>query len=119
MVGESERRRFPRLAAECPVRYRVIPEARPAFQGALVRDVSAGGVRFRTFSFMPRGARMLLELQLPVGPPIRAVGRAAWIRTLPDDDGYEVGSQFDDPALPLDAALPSRLSPEGSGSRSS
>ena len=100
------------MAAECPVRYRVIPEVRHAFQGALVRDLSAGGVRFRTFTFMPLGARMLLELQLPASPPIRAVGKATWVRALPNDDGYEVGGEFDDPAVPLRSVLASQLLPD-------
>jgi len=106
MFMVDERRRHARTATDSSVRYRVIPGVRLDLQGAHLRDYSPGGVRFRTLEYLPLGARMLLELHLPSSPPVRAFGRAAWVRMLPGTSGFEVGGQleFPDAAGPDSAA---------------
>ena len=43
-------------------------------------NVSRGGVFVHTSEPLTPGRRILVEIQLPGGPPIEAIGRVAWVK---------------------------------------
>lgn len=93
----AERRKFPRVKTHIPVRYRKLRETGPGSEGegSLSRDLSAGGVHFRTNEFISMAARLILELDIPMlTKPIKAISKVAWIRKTDAGNDYEVGNQF-------------------------
>lgn len=89
-----ERRRFQRIDSNVPIRYRNLRMATvPA--GSLSKDISEGGVRFKTSEFISLACRLVVEINLPsVQKPIKAISKVAWIRKLSSGDQYELGNQF-------------------------
>lgn len=91
MDDRAERRRHRRIRACMPVRISTIePErdrwtGRPYFRATreLSANVSRGGVFVRTHEPLAPGRRILVELALPNGRPIEAIGRVAWTQVLP------------------------------------
>lgn len=81
-------RRHPRIEATLPVRISTIePErdpwtGRPVFRATQEHcaNVSRGGAFVRTAEPLAPGRRILLELELPDGTPLEAIGRVAWSR---------------------------------------
>ena len=81
-----ERRRHRRIAAAMPVRISTIePErdpwtGRPFFRASqeTCANVSRGGAYVQTAEPLSPGRRILLEITLPDGQPIEAIGRIAW-----------------------------------------
>ena len=96
MIVGKERRLHPRTASQFPLRYQVIPVAGGGYVDARVEDLSPEGLRFQCHDQVRDRSGMLLELQLPDGLPVHFFGRAAWVRELPDNSGYEVGGRFED-----------------------
>lgn len=90
MSGEwdDERRRETRVALNAPVRLSTIdPETdpgtgRPFFRSTheLCANVSRSGLFVRTAEPFEPGRRLLVELTLPDGNDLDAVGRVAWIK---------------------------------------
>jgi uncharacterized protein (TIGR02266 family) len=101
-----ERRRHPRVPTSLPVRVSTIePErdpwtGRPFFRASreTCANVSRGGVYVRTGEPLTPGRRVLLELELPGGRPLEAIGRVAWQRRVMTPPGGEgecgVGVEF-------------------------
>ena len=81
-------RRHPRIAATFAVRISTLePErdpwtGKPFFRASQERciNVSRGGAFVRTAEPLAPGRRILLELDLPSGAPLEAIGRVAWTR---------------------------------------
>ena len=81
-----DRRRHRRISASIPVRISTIePErdpwtGRPFFRASqeTCANVSRGGAYVQTGEPLAPGRRILLELTLPDGRPIEAIGRIAW-----------------------------------------
>ena len=96
MVKPRERRRFPRVSSEFPLRYRRIPVVRPGYEEASVEDVSLGGVRFRCADDVRVRSSMLFELMIPGAQPVHTFGRVAWMVERPDRDGFEAGGTFEE-----------------------
>jgi uncharacterized protein (TIGR02266 family) len=102
-MDESQvaQRRHPRISATLPVRVSTIePErdpwtGRPFFRATQERcaNVSRGGAFVRTAEPLTPGRRILIELQLPSGAPIEAIGRVAWTRRImsPNESETEAG----------------------------
>jgi hypothetical protein len=88
----SERRRYPRHAFSGSVRISTIdPEVDAATGRAFFRtaqqaclDVSRGGMRLHSDEPLQPGRRLLLELDLPGGGSLEAIGRVAWSRVETD-----------------------------------
>jgi len=88
MDEQSGRRRHRRVEAALPVRISTIePErdpwtGRPFFRASVetCANVSRGGAFVRTAEPLTPGRRVLLELELPDGRPLEAIGRVAWTR---------------------------------------
>jgi Tfp pilus assembly protein PilZ len=101
-----ERRRHPRVEARLEVRISTIePErdpwtGRPFFRASqeTCANVSRGGAFVRTGESFTPGRRLLVELQLPDGSPLEAIGRVAWTRRVvgghSTDEGVGVGVEF-------------------------
>jgi uncharacterized protein (TIGR02266 family) len=97
----TNRRRHERVAAGVDVRISTIePErdpwtGRPFFRSLQERcaNVSRGGVFVRTDEPLDPGRRILVEIQLPSGRPLEAIGRIAWVKRVmaPASDEPESG----------------------------
>lgn len=96
MVDRKERRRSPRVSSRFPMRYRAIPVTGAGYLEARVKDISTDGVRFHCTEGVRLRSSLLFELQIPGVQPACTFGRAAWVRELPGEAGYEVGSSFVD-----------------------
>jgi c-di-GMP-binding flagellar brake protein YcgR len=96
MEEKNESRRFPRVTTHIPVKYRKLTDAVDAQRtGTITRNISEGGVRFKTDEFISMACRLILELDMPMfTKPVKAISKVAWIRKGRSGDDYEVGNQF-------------------------
>ena len=86
--GSLERRRHERVPASIPVRISTIePErdpwtGRPFFRASqeTCANLSRGGAFVKTAEPIDAGRRILLEINLPNGGQLEAIGRVAWTR---------------------------------------
>jgi c-di-GMP-binding flagellar brake protein YcgR len=96
-VNESlEKRKYPRVKTHVPVRIRKLKDP-GAWEGesSITKNLSTGGIRFRTAEFISMACRLILELDIPMfTKPVKAISKVAWIRKMPSGDDYEVGNQF-------------------------
>lgn len=87
-ASEARRRRHDRIAAEIPVRLSTIePDRDPLTGRSFFRatqetcaNVSRGGAFIRTTELLDPGRRVLVELSLPGGAQVEAIGRVAWTK---------------------------------------
>jgi len=96
-VSETmEKRKYPRVKTHIPVKYRKLRDGAGTIGlGSLSRNLSLGGVHFRTNEFISMACRLILELDIPMlTKPIKAISKVAWIRRTGSGDDYEVGNQF-------------------------
>ena len=103
---QNPQRRHRRIAVHMPVRISTIdPETdprtgRPYFRATreYCANLSRGGAFIRTSDPLSPGRRVLVEIHMPEGEPIEAIGRVAWSKTVlttsgdPEDSG--VGVEF-------------------------
>jgi c-di-GMP-binding flagellar brake protein YcgR len=97
-MREEEKRNFPRLDTRVEVKYRVLlePEKRSSAESI---DLSMGGLRIVLTQSLKIGTLMELEVKVPeYALPIYAMGRVAWIETVPVGEisggNYETGIEF-------------------------
>jgi len=84
----ATRRRHERIDSAIPVRISTIePEkdpwtGRPFFRSLqeTCANVSRGGVFIKTEEPLDPGRRILVEIHLPSGRPLEAIGRVAWVK---------------------------------------
>jgi len=105
-MSSQLKRRHERIAAGIAVRISSIePErdpwtGRPFFRSLqeTCENVSRGGVFVKTAEPFDPGRRLLVEIRLPTGQPLEAIGRVAWVkRTLsanPRESVSGVGIEF-------------------------
>jgi len=105
-VSGQLKRRYERIAAGIAVRISSIePErdpwtGRPFFRSLqeTCENVSRGGVFVKTAEPFDPGRRLLVEIKLPTGQPLEAIGRVAWVkRTVsanPRENQAGVGIEF-------------------------
>jgi c-di-GMP-binding flagellar brake protein YcgR len=93
---ERERRKHERIKTHIPVRYRKLRDgAGISGLSSLSKNLSQGGIRFRTAEFISMACRLILELDIPMFvKPVKAISKVAWIRKADSGDDYEVGNQF-------------------------
>lgn len=90
----TERRRFQRIDSNLPLKYKNL-RTTTLPMGSLTKDISEGGVSFKTSEFISLACRLVVELNLPTVPkPIKAISKVAWIKKLSSGDQYEMGNQF-------------------------
>ncbi len=91
--SEAKRRRNTRIRAGLEVRISTIEPERDPWTGRsffrsmqeTCENVSRGGAFVRTSEPLDPGRRVLVEIRLPTGRPLEAIGRIAWVkRTLPE-----------------------------------
>ena len=91
----EEKRRFKRIDSSLPVQFKNLRKPAEIANGSLTRNVSEGGVCFKSSKFISLACRLVLEINLPNTPkPIKAISKVAWIRKDPSGDQYELGNQF-------------------------
>ena len=92
--GES--RKHTRVKTHIPVRFRKLRGGAGADgDSSITKNLSQGGIRFRTSDFVSMACRLILELDIPMfAKPVKAISKVAWIRKSPSGDDYEVGNQF-------------------------
>jgi c-di-GMP-binding flagellar brake protein YcgR len=89
-----EKRRFQRMNSNLPLRYKNLKTATVPM-GSITKDISEGGIRFKTNEFISLACRLVVEITLPMAPkPIKAISKVAWIRKLSSGEQYELGNQF-------------------------
>jgi hypothetical protein len=87
-LTDSQRRRSERVRADIPVRISTIePDLDPLtgrtyFRASQERcaNLSRGGVFVETHELLAPGRRVLVELSLPDGEYVEAIGRVAWTK---------------------------------------
>ncbi|MBN1353213.1 MAG: PilZ domain-containing protein [Candidatus Omnitrophica bacterium] len=78
-----------------PLKYKNLNSIGEEFRGTISKNISEGGVRFRSDRFISLACRLIVEFNIPaIQKPIRAISKIAWIKKLPVGDDYEVGNQF-------------------------
>ncbi len=105
-ISSQLKRRYERIAAGIAVRLSSIePErdpwtGRPFFRSLqeTCENVSRGGVFVKTNEPFDTGRRLLVEIKLPTGQPLEAIGRVAWVKrtvsTNPLENVSGVGIEF-------------------------
>jgi Tfp pilus assembly protein PilZ len=129
-MTEKPDRRHRRVSTRIPVRISTIePDrdpwtGRPFFRASqeTCANVSRGGAFVRTTELLNPGRRVLVELNLPDGAQIEAIGRVAWTRRViapgePEPDSG-IGIEFLGGASDELSALESFLDHAGDAKRS-
>lgn len=94
-VNVLENRRFPRVKVNIPVQYKNLKKSQEAPTGTVARNLSEGGVCFKTNQFISLACRLVVEISVPNSArPIKAISKIAWIKKMPVGDQYELGNQF-------------------------
>jgi Tfp pilus assembly protein PilZ len=105
-ISSQLKRRYERIAAGVAVRISSIePErdpwtGRPFFRSLqeTCENVSRGGVFVKTAEPFDPGRRLLVEIKLPTGQPLEAIGRVAWVKRTVSNNPREnvsgVGIEF-------------------------
>ncbi|MFC1548362.1 PilZ domain-containing protein [Candidatus Omnitrophota bacterium] len=96
MTENTEKRKNPRAKTHIPIRYRKMRDG-AGVQGSstITKNLSEGGIRFRTGEFISMACRLILELDIPMlTKPVKAISKVAWIKKSEAGDDYEVGNQF-------------------------
>ena len=91
----DEKRRFKRIAAELPLHYKNLRKVGDSPVGSIAKNISEGGVCFKTNEFISLACRMVVEITVPkITRPVKAITKVAWIRLVPNTEQYELGNQF-------------------------
>ncbi len=95
MQDFEERRKHPRISVSIPLRYKELRGRSYLSKGTVSKNLSEGGVRFRTDRFVSLACHLVVEMSLPtIARPIKAISKVAWIKKLPAGDDFEIGNQF-------------------------
>jgi len=93
----SDRRRHKRLKTSFPASLRTLCKPHEKYSGALVHNLSLGGLMVVTPNFFPKGDHVVVLFSMPggVSEPMRTICRVVWVRPKPEtQDHYECGLQF-------------------------
>ena len=96
MTESAEKRKTPRVKTHIPVRFRKLRDGDGNDgDSSITKNLSQGGIRFRTNEFISMACRLIVELDVPMfTKPIKAISKVAWIKKAAAGDDYEVGNQF-------------------------
>ena len=90
-----DKRKYARVNSSLPLHYRNLKVAGDPTVESSSRNLSEGGVCFKSSRFISLACRLVLEITLPAQPkPIKAITKVAWIKRIPDSEQYELGNQF-------------------------
>ena len=91
----DDKRKFKRAVADLPLQYKNLRKVGEQSIGSLAKNISEGGVCFKSNEFISLACRMVVEISVPtVEKPIKAITKVAWIRRIPNTEQYELGNQF-------------------------
>jgi c-di-GMP-binding flagellar brake protein YcgR len=94
-MSVEEKRKHKRVDSTFPVQYRNLRKAGVMPAGSMTRNLSEGGVCFKSNEFVSLACRLVVEISLPnMMKPVKAISKVAWIRKVPSTDQYELGNQF-------------------------
>lgn len=97
----EEKRREKRIKKENKLIFEVVSDHQnlknKKIYYTLTKDISLGGVNIRTDTFLPVGTLIRIDLALPKMHKIISVrGKVRWIKSLYEDEVFEVGLEFVD-----------------------
>jgi c-di-GMP-binding flagellar brake protein YcgR len=98
-----ERRRWPRVKLNLPLKYRGVGEFNHLPMDSETRDISEGGIRFTSERFIPKDSKLVVNLNLSDLGGVKATVRIVWAARDPHTNRYEVGAEFD--TLPPEAKV--------------
>ena len=90
-----ERRRWPRVQVQLPLRYREVGEFGQLPMDSETKDISVGGVRFTADKFLPKESRLVVSLNLENLSGVKATIKVVWTSRDTRTNMYEIGAQFD------------------------
>jgi len=91
----NERRKHNRKGLRTSIQYKSLKALSESSIGALIKDVSEGGVRFIGNEFISLSDRLVVTIMLPTPfRSIKAIAKVAWIKKVPMGEQYEIGNQF-------------------------
>lgn len=90
----AERRKAKRMEFREPIQYR--SRESEQLQGSLGYDLSEGGLRFQTESFIPLNKSLSIHMDLGQGQSIDVDGHVVWVQLVPHAERYHVGLSFED-----------------------
>jgi Tfp pilus assembly protein PilZ len=91
-----EKRSFKRIPCEYEASFTLLgADPHPSLWDAIVRDLSEGGLRFRTNQFISLREKILFALLIPKTKPLRMIVVPAWISELPSLSQFDIGAKFE------------------------
>ena len=97
--AREDLRRHKRIDTNLPIQYKNIRKTGEIPIGSLTRNLSEGGVCFKSGEFISLACRLALEISLPTeSKPVKAISKVVWIKKDPSTGQYELGSKFLDMA---------------------
>jgi len=90
-VKLEEKRRFPRIKFNSPLRFQI--RGTPAFNNTVINDISSGGIGFTADNFIPPSTNLMLEINI-LSHVVKPIGRVAWSSPLPHCNRYRLGIEF-------------------------
>lgn len=91
----EDKRRFKRIDTSLPLQYKNLRKIGDNPTGSLAKNISEGGVCFKSSEFISLACRMVVEITVPTSvKPIKAITKVAWIKRIPNTEQYELGNQF-------------------------
>lgn len=96
-----EKREYPRIKADCPVRYRL--ETEDTWQRATLMDYSATGVRIKCEELIFKGTKISIEVEPGSAknvPAFSAEGVAVRF-SLDEDHNFQIAFEFNKPITSL------------------
>ena len=95
LITTEEKRRYKRIESKLPLQYKNLRKPGEPPTGSLTKNISEGGICFKSNEFISLACRLVVEISLPTAPkPIKAIAKVAWIKKTPNGDQYELGNQF-------------------------
>lgn len=92
--NSAEQRRFPRFHYSIPIKYKQPDKPGPTY--TVTRDISVGGMRLLTNSFIPRHTKLGLEVEVPPKNVVNAEATVVWSNRINHSDQYLSGVKFSD-----------------------
>ncbi len=90
-VRPQDKRRFPRINVEVPLRYQV--RGRPEFSNTITDNLSISGLGFPTDKFIAPSVVLMLEINV-LSRTLNLIGKVAWSAPLPHCNNYCTRIEF-------------------------
>lgn len=90
-VRVENKRRFPRIRIQTPVRYQI--RGRPEFTNTIADNISIGGLSFVNARFIGPSTNLNLEINI-LSRVLNLTARVSWAQPMPHSDRYKLGIEF-------------------------